>query len=144
MAFASSGSTSRNTDARGIVLAREDAGLEQREVLRDDAVSGGAEERGEVWRDNDAAHAPDQLRFVDDLDDVDLVAGSVLPAVADCQREIGIRFRRVPGIVEEARVDLRVIPALSEDLAGCEARVALVLAPLARLVMVGPCLRATF
>src|SRR5262249_40642371 len=75
--------------------------------------------------DHNTYHSCDQLRVVQDPHRVDLVSGVVFPAVADFEGEVGIRVRRVPGVVEEGRVKVRVVAALSEGFAGVETSVTL-------------------
>jgi hypothetical protein len=75
--------------------------------------------------DHDTRHPCDQLRLVQDPHRVGLGSTAVFPLVADPQREVGVRVRRVPGVAKESRVEVRIVAVLPEGLAGVETPVTL-------------------
>ena len=85
--------------------------------------------------DHDTRHPVDQLRLVQDLYRDGLGSLTVFPAVADPQREVEVRIREVREVViEQSRVEVRVVAILAEGLAGVEPSSPLFAAELTALV----------
>ena len=59
--------------------------------------------------------------FIDD----GLGATAVFPAIADPEREEGVRVGRAPRVVEERRIEVRIVALLAQGPAGVEASLAL-------------------
>src|SRR5207249_12092662 len=78
--------------------------------------------------EHDTVYTRDPFRLVHDIHRVHLRGAAVLPVLSDLQGKIGIRLRRVLGVVEASRSEIGVIAIFPEHPAGSKPGVMLTLA----------------